>query len=478
MIITRFILETLTPLHCGGGDDPVFDQIVTRDAFGFWRIPGSSIAGILRNYLKKSAPELENVLFGYASTSSRESNKDNKASIVWCMDAYQLDFDMKLAYCKQLNGEKVSALGPFVRDHVNIDLNTSTAKEGGKYDEEIIPPGTRFFLELRLDGWEKDLTDDEKQAFIKLCSAVANGEVTFGGKKVSGYGRFSCNFKSGNPSFICMEYDLKKANELEAYLNIPKAPSLSLKDGTRISLEKNSPVYPAKDISFDLELPLETDGPVMVGGTNLKEQDQEVDMVCLTTPYLDYEGQQKINYCYTLPGSSFRGVLRHGVYKVAKALKLDAQKEVDELFGYINGKDKEKKAASGKVQIEDIYLKQARALRLQHVAIDRFTGGALDSALFDEKPVFASGLKIPLKLKVTGITKNQAKLLSHALLDLCTGMLPVGGGTNRGNGSLKITGLASGLEKALSASELKFTGAWDGQDISAFGFVDFLKKLD
>lgn len=476
MIITRFILETLTPLHCGGGDDPVFDQIVSRDAFGFWRIPGSSIAGILRNYLKKSAPELENVLFGYASSSSKDTCKENKASIVWCMDAYQLDFDMKLAYCKQLNGENVSALGPFIRDHVNIDLDSSTAKESGKYDEEIIPPGTRFFLELRLDGWESELTDEEKHAFIKLCSAIASGEVTFGGKKVSGYGRFSCNFKSGNPSFICMEYDLNKESELEAYLNIPKAPSLSLKDGTRINLEKTPPVYSATDISFDLVLPLETDGPIMVGGTNLKEQDQKVDMVCLTTPYLDYEGKEKINYCYTLPGSSFRGVLRHGVYKVAKALGLDPQKEVDELFGFINGK--EKKSASGKVQVEDIYLKQARTLRLQHVAIDRFTGGALDSALFDEKPVFSSGLKIPLKLRVTSVTKSQAKLLCHALLDLCTSMLPIGGGTNRGNGSLRITGLASGLEQALSASELKFTGAWDGQDLSSSGFVDFLKKLD
>ena len=478
MIITRFILETVTPLHCGGGEDAILDQLVTRDAFGFWRIPGSSIAGILRNYLSKTSPDLEKILFGYASTSSNDSS-ENQASLIWCMDAYQLDFDMQPAFCKQLKGQSVKALGPFVRDHVNIDLELSTASEGGKYDEEIIPPGTRFFMELRLDGWDRDeLKTEEKESFLKLCAAIANGDVTIGGKKVSGYGRLRCLSIDGKPSYSCVEYQLTDIKDLEDYLNIPAMPSLELPGRNRFSLENAQASYSAEGISFDLFLPLETDGPVMVGGPNLKEQDQDVDMICLTTPYLDYEAKEKIIYSYTLPGSSFRGVLRHGVYKVAKALKLEPEKAVESIFGYINNKEENKKASCGKVQIEDVYLQNAESVRLQHVAIDRFTGGALDSALFDEKPLFSSGLKIPLKIKATGLTSDQAKLLCHAILDLCTGMLQVGNGTNRGNGRLKLERLSCGLEQALSASGLKFTGKWNQKDLAEEGFVNFLKLLD
>lgn len=46
----RLIIECATPLHCGGGDESLeYDQPVARDAFGFWRIPGSTIAGVLRH---------------------------------------------------------------------------------------------------------------------------------------------------------------------------------------------------------------------------------------------------------------------------------------------------------------------------------------------------------------------------------------------------------------------------------------------
>jgi len=476
MIITRFILETVTPLHCGGGDDPIFDQVVTRDAFGFWRIPGSSVAGILRSYLSQMAPEIENTLFGYASTSSKELNDHNQASVVWCMDAYQLDFDMQLAYKNQLEGKNVTPLGPFVRDHVNIDFKTSTATEGGKFDEEIIPPGTHFFLELRLDGYEREITPDERDAFLKMCGAIASGELTFGGKKVSGYGRFKCYAGVGKTAYACTEYNFKNAEELEAYLNIPEAPVMELAGGTKIELESMPPVYPKDGICFDLTLPLETDGPVMVGGTSMKKEDQDVDLVCLTTPCLDYEGSDRISSFYTLPGSSFRGILRHGVYKVAKTLKLDPQEQTDAIFGYIsrNGTN----AACGKIQVLDVYLRKAKSIRLQHVAIDRFTGGNLQSALFDEKPVFSKGQKIPLHLKAISLSPKEAKLLVHALLDLCSGLIQVGGGNTRGNGRVKLQGLAEGLEKALSGQDVSFTGTWNGRELTSSGLVDFLKELD
>ena len=52
MLIARFIIETVNPMHCGGGTDPLLDQPVTRDAYGSYFIPGTSLAGILRQLAK------------------------------------------------------------------------------------------------------------------------------------------------------------------------------------------------------------------------------------------------------------------------------------------------------------------------------------------------------------------------------------------------------------------------------------------
>lgn len=71
MYIARFILQTKTPLHCGGGSDPSLDQPVNRDSYGLWRIQGSSVAGILRSYVRDAEPKQEDILFGHHNASFR-----------------------------------------------------------------------------------------------------------------------------------------------------------------------------------------------------------------------------------------------------------------------------------------------------------------------------------------------------------------------------------------------------------------------
>ena len=94
---------------------------------------------------------------------------------------------------------------------------------------------------------------------------------------------------------------------------------------------------------------------------------------------------------------------------------------------------------------------------LNHVAIDRFTGGAIDGALFAEKTAYWHSDQqddYPLKMNILvddanikkAINKhneNCAKKISFddvcnafdaALADLCEGRLPLGGGVNRGHG--------------------------------------------
>lgn len=49
--------------------------------------------------------------------------KDNSASLIWCSDAFVLDYDGKRACDKAVKGKSTEIpTGPFIRDHVKIDL--------------------------------------------------------------------------------------------------------------------------------------------------------------------------------------------------------------------------------------------------------------------------------------------------------------------------------------------------------------------
>ena len=79
---------------------------------------------------------------------------------------------------------------------------------------------------------------------------------------------------------------------------------------------------------------------------------------------------------------------------------------------------------------------------LNHVSIDRFTGGAIDGALFNEETLYAKDQSFNLKLIVNNNAfedNNVQTAFENTLRDLCSGMLPLGGGVNRGNGCFKGT---------------------------------------
>jgi CRISPR/Cas system CSM-associated protein Csm3 (group 7 of RAMP superfamily) len=104
------------------------------------------------------------------------------------------------------------------------------------------------------------------------------------------------------------------------------------------------------------------------------------------------------------------------------------------LFGYsANNNDGQR----GNVLFSDIFLSdkdKSKQKLLNHVAIDRFTGGAIEGALFSEE-VAASKEQFNLKIFVKeGVNPDYLKAFECALNDICTGMLPLGGGTMRGHG--------------------------------------------
>ena len=116
---------------------------------------------------------------------------------------------------------------------------------------------------------------------------------------------------------------------------------------------------------------------------------------------------------------------------------------VKSIFGSEGEKDVESRKTihkqRGNILISDVIQAKGNATAkiLNHVSIDRFTGGAIDGALFTEETLYAKGQDITIDILIN----NQAfkdekveKAFESALKDITTGMLPLGGGVNRGNG--------------------------------------------
>lgn len=111
------------------------------------------------------------------------------------------------------------------------------------------------------------------------------------------------------------------------------------------------------------------------------------------------------------------------------------------LFGFANNKLIEEGIASGKgnVLLNDIYLPYTKQNEkvFNHVKIDRFTGGAIDGALFQEKAYYAANEKIEITIYVKTTALQDSKIKQaweETIEDLCKGGIPLGGMTTKGHG--------------------------------------------
>ncbi len=84
-----------------------------------------------------------------------------------------------------------------------------------------------------------------------------------------------------------------------------------------------------------------------------------------------------------------------------------------------------------------------------HVAIDRFTGGAMDGMLFQEKTIAKDKDSYLIKISIKNeqnIGENLIKAYENALLDVTLGRLPLGGATTKGHGIFSGKVLKNGTE--------------------------------
>lgn len=447
LTIARFTLELLSPMHIGSGlMHPTTDAPVVRDAFGDFRIPGSSLAGALRAETEESA-------WGAAGA-------ENLASMIEVSDGFLVDFDGLVTLSKRLTGKKVMfRVLPELQDHVRIDHGAGAAEEGGKFDAEVIPQGTRFRCEMVLterSGTTEQALAAARGSFWSALRKLRAGELAIGGDVSSGLGLVRVVDKS----FTIGTHDLTTLSGVETARNRSwriEDPAGALDTAKELTDTVAPPHSDPEGITGKLVLRFCSDGPLLVGGSQrpsaktVGDKNHGADLVFGESVVADYGAKALVAKPW-VPGSSLRGAIRHRTWHVLEALGIaeaEAKGHIDELFGSVDGD----KARASKVRIGGCFLNDEPRTAVQHVAIDRLTGGSLRGALFCEAPIWREGLTLEVTLTLHGVGDEHAAALAHALIDMAHGELPIGGGTRRGNGRLLL-------------AEAKGPGSWHGKAVT------------
>ena len=281
-------LKVLTALHIGSGveenghDAPfiTIEKKYSKNKEGnpkgeYFYIPGSSFRGYLSTKLERLLAEENNyrfiadkgelnegdvkLIFGYTNLLRKEKvNSDENKKIEKFIEEERVirrvlkefleeDRIEKILKDKEAleEAKKYSSMSGKIhisdmkilskfdksikRDGIKIDRNTGATERGGKFDYDILPPGTEFEFIMELDNIEDYQLDLIKVALIDI---LEEGDL-FGGKISRGIGK--CKLTLEKVKFI----DAKNKEDLKNYILKKEMKKLeSKKDNNGVELNQ------------------------------------------------------------------------------------------------------------------------------------------------------------------------------------------------------------------------------------------------
>ena len=443
--IARIILEAETALFVGSGETSLInDALVQKDHHGFPMIQGTSLAGVLRHALEDNDSTTDwKSFFGYQEENKGLGSKVKISSAYFLLPNNKIGEGLASDYSGHL--EHFNNLPS--RQHVRI-TDKGVAADKGLFENEVVYKGCRFIFEIEIKG-----DGSETAQWEALLKELNSPLFRIGQGTRNGYGKLvvkSCHQKI---------FNLTDAGDFKVYLDFN--PSFNVNN---TCLEK----YKFDNNHIQLthyQLKLKPDDFFIFGSGH---GDKEANNTPFTEDVLVYNnGNIETRKHTVIPASSIKGAISHRTCfhfnKLDKIYADNIDKDnfdelskeyigenntaVASLFGVGGGKDD---ARRGRVIIDDLYFSEEEINNekiLNHVAIDRFTGGALEGALFSEKvsqlKKETSGIELNIWVEKGKEEKdkdqNIEKAFEEALKDICKGLLPLGGMTTKGHGIFRGT---------------------------------------
>lgn len=431
--IARIVLEAETGLFVGSGEASLLkDALVQKDIHGLPMIQGTSLTGVLRHALEENDQENDKIwkkIFGYQQGNIGIGSRLKISSAYMLVNENEVVEGLTAQIPENKDGTIVSKYTNLPsRQHVRIN-DRGVAVKNGLFDNEIVYKGTRFIFELELKG-----DNEDEKHWEAILANLSSPLFRIGQGTRNGYGKLNIH------SLEQRVYDLTDPNDFEGYLNFD--PSFNHKNEGFTSKERksdNSNLTEYKLILTPDSFFIFSEG---FGDNEADNKPVTEEIAIYRNGTIEFEEQTLI------PASSIKGALSHRTafhYNKIEKQFIDENKgtkgksneAVKVLFGYeVEGKDGQR----GKVILNDFYFTKAQVNSdkiFNHVAIDRFTGGALDGALFSEKVSYFKEKETSFEFTVYLDYDKEDKIkeaFEETLKDVCKGLLPLGGMTTKGHG--------------------------------------------
>ena len=442
----RIEFELTSPLAVGSGENNITDKDIVRDGRGIPYIPGSSLAGVYRSLF---SGETQDRYFGQELNQERIDVASKKGKAV-LEDSSILVYDAHMQTAERGRFAK--------RDMVALD-EYKTAIPGAKFDFEILEPGAVFvtYIEQNMDS------ADQQYVINEIAHAWMRGRIAVGAKTERGYGH-----TKGIRAESAM-YELDNAEQLEDWLAFDMyadeweggCTAVDCDDSCLGAAEPSSPEYDrikgaclamkiflAEEEKRTVRLRLAQRGGISIRQytTNVDEEDYRQ---LTTRPVSGEERENGAEGTPVVPGTSWAGAFR------AQMGRLDpgfgkGQPSAELFFGKARGQRQEKSGKS-RIGFSESRITGGKWVAYTRNAIDRFTGGTVEGALYSEKTYYNGETELTITCDFSdrgeGKVEEQdrrhlARVLSAAVLDLDAGYMAVGGLTAVGRGMFRVEQIA------------------------------------
>lgn len=439
--LARVTIEARTPMRVGTGCGSVAaDVCVDRDVNGLPFVPATTIKGLLRHAMPA---DVANRMMGWRSDS------DVRGSWLSLSEARMVGPDGGVV--DGMIGD--IAADPFlsgfaampIRQHVRL-THWGVAADKAKFDEEVVPKGVRFCFEMELRADEAGQDD-----FLRLLDALRADTFRIGGGSRRGFGQV----RVVDVGFCRLDF-----NVCEDFLAYASKSASMASPWERYRPMPADVVADTAAVRYELRL-----SPVDFVFFSSGMGDERSDMSVVKEAFVRWDADGRPMWCeaeqsVVVPAASVKGAVSHRVAfhnNVRRRVFADLlpEGEAEESVGKNNpavlslfGSEGEREGGKtvgkrrGRVLFSDVVRRRVAAAPkcFNHVRVDRFTGGAVDGALFGDEPLYAADELFCLSLTLLPgkeAVPDAVAALEEALKDVCSGALPLGGGVNRGYGRFR-----------------------------------------
>ena len=427
-----------SPLCIGSGRNDITDQDILRDARGIPYIPGSAVAGVLREACQGIMDDKAwKYYFGYSSTNTENKVKSDDDII----ESQIIFYDATLVGDnKDKDGNPKYRISQ--RDGVALNEYKS-AKKQAKFDWEILEGDCKFQTFIEISEEQSDV--DEKLKADEVLTNIAKiwkeTDIRFGAKTTRGYGKI-CNVE-----IIGKNFDFTLKDEISSWLDFDIFEENSWKNAILYkdmlnTLMKDN-IWTLKDNNrLSLKLRLEGGLSIRRYSTECSDEESSPDQEQLTTLKFDKNGSEEVA---VIPGTTWAGAIGHRMEELIKRSKVqEVERSKDDIqkyyyFGTVNSKVKEKSL----IYFSESKLTGGQFKKMSRNAIDRFLGSTAEGALFTEKIYIGGETTLDISFgdpynTAVSYSDDFINALAATLTDLHEGYLAVGGATSVGRGIFSI----------------------------------------